>query len=217
MSNQQLPQVNTRNKMDGLEFLRLLPTGQFPLVFFDPQYRSVLDKQKYGNEGKGRLKARLKLPQMSNELINKFFIEIERILKPSGHVMLWVDKFILLNSIHLFTSGTSLQVVDLITWDKKKIGLGYRTRRQCEYLVIMQKPPIKVRGIWMLHNIPDIWDEKIENKNHAHSKPIQLQKKLIEAVTNKADIIVDPCAGSYSVFIAAGELKRNFLGCDFLG
>ena len=49
---------NKRLKMDGLEFLSLLPERCIPVAFLDPQYRGVLDKLAYGNEGKGRGKAR---------------------------------------------------------------------------------------------------------------------------------------------------------------
>lgn len=44
--------VNTRLKMDGLELLAKLPTASIPVAFFDPQYRGVLDKLSFGNEGK---------------------------------------------------------------------------------------------------------------------------------------------------------------------
>ena len=47
-SNYRLNQKNTAN---GLDFLWSLNTNSFPLCFFDPQYRGVLDKQRYGNEG----------------------------------------------------------------------------------------------------------------------------------------------------------------------
>jgi hypothetical protein len=39
---------------DALTLLRSLPDGCTPLVFFDPQYRGVLDKLQYGNKGRGR-------------------------------------------------------------------------------------------------------------------------------------------------------------------
>lgn len=58
-------------------------------AFFDPQYRGVLDKLKYGNEGKGRGKARSELKQMDEETIINFIEEIDRVLKDSGHLFLW--------------------------------------------------------------------------------------------------------------------------------
>lgn len=211
--------LNTKQKMDGLMLLKMLDDKSIPLVFFDPQYRAILDKQNYGNEGKDRQKRRSELPQMSESKIKKFISEIERILIPSGHLMLWVDKYIICSSINNLLEGSSLQLVDMITWNKDRMGMGYRTRRYSEYLVILQKLPVRAKGVWRIHDIPDVWTEKIDNgnkKNHVHPKPIGLQKRLIEAVTNEGDVVVDPAAGSYSVMKAANEVERNFLGCDIV-
>ena len=81
------------------------------------------------------------------------------ILRPSGHVCLWMDKFILCGygAAPIFPLDWT---VDLITWDKGKIGMGYRTRRRGEYLMICQKPPRRAKGIWQDHGIPDVWPEK---------------------------------------------------------
>ncbi|MCG3167143.1 MAG: hypothetical protein POELPBGB_02927 [Bacteroidia bacterium] len=201
--------------MDGLLLLKKLYDASIPLVMFDPQYRGLFDQLKYGNEGK-KLRERFQLPQMPDTVIASFLKEIDRVLIPSGHVMMWVDKFMLINSIHSLVTGTSLKVVDFITWDKGRIGLGYRTRKKSEYLVIFQKLPVRIKGIWKAHDIPDIWTEKLVKKNHTHAKPVQLLKKLIEAVTNIGDTIVDPAAGGYSTLTSASEVKRNFLGCDIL-
>ena len=49
--------LDTALKMDGLKFLRTIPARYTPLVIMDPQYRGILDKLNYGNEGerqKGR-------------------------------------------------------------------------------------------------------------------------------------------------------------------
>lgn len=211
--------LDTRQKMDGLKMLKLIPAASIPLVFFDPQYRSVMDRQSYGNEGETRGKARSELPQMTNKTIHKFIEQIERILIPSGHLMLWVDKYIVVSGIHSLLEGSSLQLVDMITWNKGRMGMGYRSRRYSEHLVVLQKVPVRAKGVWRIHDIPDVWSEKIENgdKNHTHAKPPQLQQKLIRAVTNKGDVVVDPAAGGFSVLTAALATERHFLGCDILG
>lgn len=59
--------LNSKNKANGLDLLRSLKDKTIKTAFFDPQYRGVLDKLKYGNEGKGRGKARCDLPQMDEE------------------------------------------------------------------------------------------------------------------------------------------------------
>jgi site-specific DNA-methyltransferase (adenine-specific) len=74
--------------------------------------------------------------------------------------------------------------VDLIVWDKERFGMGYRSRRVCEYCVVLQKQPKRAKGVWKIHNIPDVWRERKETKEHSHQKPLKLQAELIAAVTN---------------------------------
>lgn len=201
--------------MDGLDLLKSLKDNSVNAVFFDPQYRGVLDKMNYGNEGERQIE-RSKLPQMSERKITSFIKEINRTLQDSSHLFLWVDKFHLCEGITTWLKKTDLAIVDMVVWNKSKIGMGYRTRRSSEYLLILQKTPIKSKGIWLIKNIPDVWTEKIDNKSkkHPHQKPLGLQKILIEAVSSIGDIIVDPAAGSYSVLEACLLSQRTFLGCD---
>ena len=206
--------LNRRNKMNGLDLLDLLDKESIKVAFFDPQYRGVLDKLSYGNEGKSRGKDRSALPQMSQEIIFEFLAKIEVVLKPNGYLFLWLDKFHLFEVKSWIENYQSLEIVDMIVWNKLKIGMGYRTRRKSEYLVIIQKFPKRAKSTWTLHNIPDVWDEKILDKNHTHAKPIELQKQLILATTNENDLVLDPASGGYSVFRACKETNRNFIGCD---
>ena len=200
--------------MNGLDLLDLLDKESIKVVFFDPQYRGVLDKLSYGNEGKSRGKDRSSLPQMSQEIIFEFLAKIELVLKPNGYLFLWLDKFHLFEVKSWIENYQSLEIVDMIVWNKLKIGMGYRSRRKSEYLVIIQKYPKNAKSTWTLHNIPDVWDEKILDKNHTHAKPIELQKQLILATTNENDLVLDPASGGYSVFRACKETNRNFIGCD---
>ena len=209
--------LNRRKKMDGLKFLSKLTEASVPVAFFDPQYRGILDKLNYGNEGEKRGKARASLPQMSEKTIADFMQEIDRILIPSGHLFLWIDKFHLCMGFSNWLDGTTLEVVDMVTWDKDKMGMGYRTRRKSEYVIVLQKSPRKAKGIWSSHTIPDVWQEGVKKNGFPHTKPVQLQKELIGAVSHPGDIIVDPAAGSFSVMEACKQVGRNFLGCDING
>ena len=209
--------LNERLKMDGIKFLSALPLNGFPAVFFDPQYRGVLDKLNYGNEGQKRGRERSELKQMPEKTIRGFILGIDRILMPSGHLFLWTDKFHLCTGLSHWLTGTRLDVVDMMTWNKERIGMGYRTRRTGEYVVILQKQPLRAKDVWRIHNIPDVWSEKVKRNGHTHSKPVELQGALIEAVSLPEDIIVDPAAGSFSVSKAARLKGRNFLGCDING
>ena len=208
---------DTRVAMDGLDFLAQLPGASIAATFFDPQYRGVLDKLSYGNEGVLRGKQRSALPQMSSEIIAEFIRSIDRVLGPSGHLFLWIDKFHLCSGIDEWTEGTSLETVDLITWNKGRIGMGYRTRRTAEYLIVLQKSPKRAKGVWTSHNIPDVWDEKASSSKGVHPKPVALQRALIEATTAPNDPVLDPAAGSFSVLKACQLAERTFVGCDVNG
>src|SRR5215208_5392823 len=78
---------NSKIKMDGLTLLKSLENNSVSVVFFDPQYRGVLDKMNYGNEGERQIE-RSKLIQMNERKIISFVREVNRVLKPSGHLFL---------------------------------------------------------------------------------------------------------------------------------
>ena len=208
--------LNQRNQYDGLQLLAELEPESVPLCIFDPQYRGILDKMQYGNEGVSRGRARSELPQMSEEAITRFIAGIESALIPSGHLFLWVDKYHLCTGVGPWIDKRGLEVVDLITWNKGRMGMGYRTRRSGEYLLVLQKPPKRAKGVWQRHDIPDVWTEPARRIGAVHPKPVELQTALIEAVTDPGDVVLDPAAGSYSTMTAARQAGRKFLGCDIV-
>jgi len=199
---------------DALALLQSLPDSCTPLVFFDPQHRTALDKLQYGNEGLERQKARAALPAMSSDYIDACCRESMRVLRPSGYLMRWIDVFGLCTGQHLRIVGETCQCVDLIAWDSLRQGMGYRSRRRGDYLLVFQKSPIKAKSTWCDHAIPDRWPEKVDRKTHPHIKPIGLITRLIAAVTQPGDLVVEPAAGSFVVMHAAHALGRNFVGCD---
>ena len=209
-------QLNSAQKGDALALLRSLLVGCTSLVFFDPQYRGVMDKLKFGNEG-ARQKERFKLPPMTGDYIDACCREAMRLLIPSGYLMLWADTFNLCEAHHLRIADVC-KVVDLLAWDNRRMGMGKRTRRQGDYLLIIQKPPI-TPSTWRDHGIRSRWPEKIDLKTYPrklypHAKPRGLITRLISALTNPGDLVVDPAAGSFAVMHAAHALGRDFIGCD---
>jgi site-specific DNA-methyltransferase (adenine-specific) len=207
-------QRNIPQHGDALVFLQSLSDACSPLVFFDPQYRGVLDKLIYGNEG-AKQKGRYRLLAMSEEYSDKYLHEIERVLQPSGYCMLWSDTFGVCEAHHLRVANV-LKVVDLLCWDNLRPGNGYRGRRQGDYVLAMQKSPIRAKATWRDHAISCRWPETIDRKlyPHPHAKPIGLIKRLIGSVTLPGDLIIDPAAGGFVVMHAALSLKREFIGVD---
>jgi site-specific DNA-methyltransferase (adenine-specific) len=197
---------------DARELLRSLGDGIAAAAFFDPQHRSVLAKLQYGNEG-ARQKQRCALPAMTDSYIEQCCRDLARVLRPSGYLFSWVDTFRLCRADHRDIDDV-LPTVDLISWDNKRFGMGYRSRRCGDYLLVLQKPPILAKATWRDHGIRDRWAEKVDTRIHPHIKPAGLIRRLIAAVTRPGDLIVDPAAGSFIVEQIAHELGRRFVGCD---
>lgn len=213
-----LLQRNEPQIMGGATMLGSMADMSAAAAFFDPQYRAVLDKLNYGNEG-SRQKGRARLPQQSTDDINFLISELARVLKHSGHLFLWMDKFTLATGTHLhYLRGVpQLQRVDLIHWNKIRPGMGKRARCQSEYLMAFQKRPVRAKGCWRDNRIPDSWPEAADRARHPHAKPIALAARLIRAVTRSGDLVVDPAAGGYGVLEACRLTGRQFVGCDLVG
>lgn len=145
---------------------------------------------------------------MSNTLITSFLIGIAQVVKPGGYIFFWTDKFSLVEGVHnviLEAVNRNLEPrewlikVDMITWDKGRIAQGYRSRGKSEFCVILQKWP-KSTKTWKDKSIPDVWEEKIPHprSGHPHQKPLHLLLALINSVTMPDDVVLDPCAGSFT-------------------
>jgi site-specific DNA-methyltransferase (adenine-specific) len=203
--------LNIAQQGDALALLQSLPNSCTPLVFFDPQHRGVLDKLAFGNEG-ARQRERCALPAMGEDYIDACCREIARVLVPSGYCMRWLDTYGLCEAHHLCVADC-VKSVDLIAWDNLRLGMGKRTRRRGDYLLILQKPP-SVAKTWRDHGIPSRWPEKVDRKLHPHIKPAGLIARLIGAITQPGDLVVDPAAGSFVVMRVANQMGRDFVGCD---
>lgn len=208
---------NARQQMDAIELLARVPDRIAAMFFFDPQYRAVLDKLSFGNEGTRQI-GRAKLKSMDDDTIAFVIEEAARVLAPSGHLMLWMDKFSIASGHHLrwLRRTRSLQIVDMITWNKMRPGMGRRARCVSEFLLILQKLPTRAAGVWTDHGINDGWSESSDRRIHPHAKPYVLTERLIRAASKRGDLIVDPCAGGYGVLEACRASGREFIGGDLI-
>jgi site-specific DNA-methyltransferase (adenine-specific) len=191
--------------VSALALLASLDSNSIYAAIFDPQWRAVLDKLKYGNEGK-RQKGRIALAQQSDDDITAIGIELARVIRPSGHVHLWGDKTDVVSGVAPEFFGGVLQIVDLICWNNPSaFGMGYRSRHRAGYIIALQKPPIRGKRCWTRRDIPDVWDEPLKrgDEKHLHQKPQLLQQALIEATVPIGEVVVDVTAGSFSTMTAA--------------
>jgi site-specific DNA-methyltransferase (adenine-specific) len=67
----------------------------------------------------------------------------------------------------------------------------------------------------LLKRPPDVlYGKDKQDSDHPTEKPVDLLAQLVEATTEKGDMVVDPFAGSGSTLIAALTLGRGAWGCE---
>ena len=93
------------------------------------------------------------------------------------------------------------------------MGMGKRSAAGAAIMSPLQTTPVTPKS-WTDHGIPSRWAEKVDRRRHPHIKPTELTSRLIGAVTQPGDLVVDPAAGSFVVLEIAGLLGRRFIGCD---
>ena len=64
------------------------------------------------------------------------------------------------------------------------------------------------------NDIPALSTIANERNGYPTQKPLELYKRIIEASSNKGDVVLDPFAGSGTTLIAAESLGRRWIGID---
>src|SRR6266568_890717 len=102
---------------------------------------------------------------MTSEYIDACGREAARVLRPSGYLLLWSDTFNLC-SVHHLRIADVLACVDLIAWDSLRQGMGKRSRRRGDYLIVLQKAPLRAKATWRDRGIPNRWPERVDLKRY---------------------------------------------------
>jgi len=76
-----------------------------------------------------------------------------------------------------------------------------------------QKKGVPLSDVW---DIPFLNPKAKERVGYPTQKPLLLLERIIELVTDRGDIVLDPFCGSGTTCVAAKLLERNFIGIDKL-
>jgi DNA modification methylase len=98
-----------------------------------------------------------------------------------------------------------LDNANLIYWPKQ--GSVPRFKR---YAAVAGGNPIQD----IISDIRPVGSHASERLGYPTQKPIALLKRIIEASSNKGDVVFDPFCGCGTTIYAAQELERNWVGCD---
>ncbi|TEY03603.1 site-specific DNA-methyltransferase [Campylobacter sp. US33a] len=86
----------------------------------------------------------------------------------------------------------------------------------CEYALILYRDKLSKfnNDGRMILNCMDWVRDKDIPKIHPTQKPINLLERLISLFTDVGDVVIDPCAGSGSMLLAAANLNRRAYGFE---
>ena len=220
---------------NSLELLSYFNKKTIDLIFADPPYFLSNDgitchSGKMVSVNKGEWDKTNSLTEKHE--FNKRWISLcKEILKDEGTI--WIS-----GTLHnIYSVGMALEeegfvILNNITWKKTNPPPNLACRcftHSTETILWACKKEFKAKhifnyGIMKAENggkqMKDVWEgpltpvnEKLEGK-HPTQKPIYLLSRIIEAASNKGDIILDPFCGSSTAGVAAKRLGRLYIGID---
>jgi site-specific DNA-methyltransferase (adenine-specific) len=212
----EVPKCSIFNR-DALDFLRSVPSESVDLIATDPAYSGMNNHMKFGH---GRIVGAYKERGSEGKWFQEFedsetnyggFLEeCKRVLKKDSHLFVMFDSFSMLTFGPLVQR--TLDVKNVIVWDKVNYGMGHNFRRQSEFIVFASKGkrPLTRR------DFPDVWRiKRLFRTAYPTQKPSELFEAMIAASkppTAKDFLVCDPFVGSGSSAVAA--IRR---GCAFVG
>lgn len=205
---------------DCLALLHSLPGNSIDVILTDPPYSSGTRRE----AAKGLRKSKMIRTQSrrqaewfgSDSLTTNGFIwlmracavEWERILKPGGHALVFID-WRMMPALAGAIESADLRHSGLLVWDKTYFGMGVQFRNQHELILHFTKgvgSPARRRDVGNV-----IACAPVRNGVHPTEKPVELLRTLLSVVTPPEGVVLDCFGGSGSTAVAAIAEGAHFL------
>ncbi len=199
--------INKINCLDCLEGMKQINNNSISLIIIDPPYSTPV----ITGFGRKKMKniADLSIQEQYMIMLKK---EFERILKENAPIFIFCDDKYFPSLYRAFYDWNSLQ---LIVWDKGKIGMGKPFRKQHELILYANKGFMEYfRNGITYSTIMKYKPVPINDRFHPAQKPLSLVRDLIKGFTKEQDIILDCFMGSGTTALASIQLNRKFIGYD---
>lgn len=185
---------------DCTSLLPQIPAGSVDFILTDPPYITAYNSRDN----------RTVLNDDNAAWILPSFVQMYRVLKPNAFAV----SFYGWPKVDLFASAwkrAGFRIGGHIVFRKryasKSAFLQYR--HECAYLLIKGRPGLPAKPL------PDVLDWTYTgNKLHPTQKSIDILTPVIEAFTERGDLVLDPFAGSGSTCLAAHLSGRDYLGIE---
>lgn len=184
-----------------------LPNSSVDCVITDPPYSTPI----ITGFGRKRFKNVADL-SIQEQYIRTFKAKLERILKPNAPVFIFCNDSYYPSIFRAFYDWNCLQ---MIIWDKGKIGMGKPFRKQHEIILYANREPMEYyRNGITFSTVMKYKPISTKDRLHPAEKPIELIRDLIKGFTKEGDLILDTFMGSGVVAIASQQLKRRWVGYE---
>ena len=120
-----------------------------------------------------------------------------------------MEKGWITNTVRSAKSPTG-RIRQLIVYDRAKAASAIE-KGNYDNVVYTEGEGSPMRSWWP---IPHLNSQAKERRGYRTQKPLKLLKRIIEASTNKGDVVLDPFCGCGPAVVAAHQLKRQFVGID---
>jgi site-specific DNA-methyltransferase (adenine-specific) len=112
-----------------------------------------------------------------------------------------------------------LEFFHAVVWDKGGLGVGWRYRRNYEFILVAKRRSGKL--LWACEssgpetaNVVRIGKILPSASQHPTQKPVELVRHFLALHTKPGDLVLDPFAGSGTTGVACAEMGRRFLGFE---
>lgn len=189
---------------DCVYLVKEIETGSVDMVLIDPPY-STPTVAAFGRQ----VTKRLSDLAIQEHYFSAIKSELERIMKPDAPLLVFCDDIYYAVLVGLFYDWKQL---NLLVWDKKRIGMGKPFRRRHELLFYANRGTPIVNGT--MSHIPTILEHPLTKEHHGAEKPVDLCQKLIAELTPGDGLVVDLFMGSGTTGVAATKAGRRFIGIE---
>ncbi len=223
---------------NSIEFMDVLigqfPNGVFDMIFADPPYflsngGITCHAGKMVRVDKGQWD-KSKVAELNLEFNHSWLSSCQKLLKPNG--TLWVSgTHHVIHSVGFAMQQLGMKILNDIVWEKPNpppnLSCRYFTHSTETIIWAARDEKSKhcfnydaMREINAGKQMKSVWSFTAPNGGekefgkHPTQKPLSVLSRIIQASTNKEDLIFDPFSGSSTTGVAAIALGRRFVGCE---
>jgi site-specific DNA-methyltransferase (adenine-specific) len=198
--NQESVPTNAVLNGDCIEIMRYLPANSIDFILTDPPYL-VRYKDREGRSIQN---------DNNSDWLMPAFKGCHRVLKQDSFMVSFYG-WTLVDRFFEAWRGAGFRIIGHLVFRKPYTSKSRFLKYQHEqaYLLAKGNPAMPENPIADVIDMP-----YSGNKFHPTQKPVAALKPLIEAFTQKHDLVLDPLCGSGSTLVAAKMLNRRYLGIE---